>query len=1138
MARPQVIYLPCDVVPVHVSYGYGDTLSPIELAAMQIIAELPSTRDLAHEDADNSDSAPGIGVKQVADLLGLGPRLTKDLIQDLFRRGYIVVDFGQGVIRLAPAVEQQAANGMLHRLPGVEREEDKVDVLYERLTGHVLPFSAGTFTTHDPRMRVPISRTEKAINSAPHSAILDAVRKQFSYRNASTIGATETERPKKILSARLSPAELRRTKGVRWLPIDVLVALDEQADRLRFTALGHTLPEALRVKLEQRLGELVVNDRKARFSQAIWAGADTVLIDPPPLEENLKQFMQSAATASEARPGTRRQRHRDLRNEATTIINRIVGQVAREVQAEVVGAAALVSEMRRLLTEAEQQFVLASPHIDAPELSELLPDLRQALERGVQLVLLWGTGHDSTLSQHARTILHDLSRGEENGQDSQRLLWSGTPSRLDVSLAVADDRSALIVGHALLGRSAVTSARKLGLLISKPPLTAWSPPLEDILGWCARAMPDFRLSNAMLCQAADFHHPDEDNSTGSDTMLTPKEGSFDEAVELERELSRLLPDKAPEEDAEASSMQVWADGWRALAQRMRRSLEDRILPLAEQIENGAHRDLLWRALRDSKQRLMVASPGLRPEMVTPALIKQLEERLREGLRVTLVCSPAAPGAHHPTYQAIDELARRYPKHLTLVTNRQNSARCLVSDHNVYVGGYRFLAGDPRWHHRAELGIWLRGGDDAERKRRADSVAGSLGANKTFQEVGHDADDARDSESPEVVEAASRLLEHTDAVGRDWNDALAKVLSRLIERDADPWRLPRYLRQVDAGKVARTVSARLLLTAPEVATAEANRERIQLVRDLWAEHRFIEASIIRGSVVDADVRPRSGVTRVAAARRTDRIAEAIESLVLECEVEGNGGEAQLAAERTAAVAVGCAELLLVEHGTGCGDQIAEALRAVEHLPTPWEHLRTAVLKYWNEVRRPLPLELIADEIAWDERHHLALRKWNDLEKALAAARQVKMPKDHLLRMHTDLFSGDGTFGQLSPILRHQEAAALQRWLDDPRLSDPGSLIDRITVEITPQGDLLEGRRRRTYVESLETIVAVARGILASPVGNRPPTSHLSTIARDVARALTEHCTALESTLTGSGESEHWLASDALAELTPLLSWDAS
>src|SRR6266511_4077502 len=110
------IYVPCDVINVNVVVGPHDHLSPLEQLFLRSVYE-------------------GVtGFYELADLFAIGPRLTLDLVFDLWHHGYVMVDMARGTVDCTREVRDIVAAGDFEKLSGGESREETRAVMQDRLT--------------------------------------------------------------------------------------------------------------------------------------------------------------------------------------------------------------------------------------------------------------------------------------------------------------------------------------------------------------------------------------------------------------------------------------------------------------------------------------------------------------------------------------------------------------------------------------------------------------------------------------------------------------------------------------------------------------------------------------------------------------------------------------------------------------------------------------------------------------------------------------------------------------------------------------------------------------------------------------------------------------------------------------------
>ncbi|MET7336800.1 hypothetical protein [Nonomuraea sp. NPDC005650] len=1062
MSDVLTLYLPCSVVPIKVTYGYGEHLSPIELIAMRMIASY-------------GDGSGKIGSEEFVNLIDLGESVCNDLISGLWSRGHVALDFQLGEIQLSARARQAAAMGELEKLETGEVRESVGSIMCDQLTGAVLPLG-GRQRPQERRFTIPASPDGGSVEEASRADILSALKR-----------SPQGIRGRVVLSARLAPAELRRTTGVRYLPLDVQVRVDPDTDRLRFIVLDHNLPERHRQLVAGRLSQIADTDPKSSFVQAVRGRADQVYRAPVKLEGQLDQLERAAADAAHTRPGTRAQSHGRLHAAAHRVMGEIAIRVAYEIQAEILREGDHLAAVKDIVRSARRQLVLACPGSRWRNIEAIAAELRTALADGVQVVLIWGRHHDDEFDPQVARMLDQLKETDD-GRASIRLLQSTRSSKIRVGLAVADDRVALLTGMDFLSSDLRKEMRQRGLRLTAPRPGMPCRLIEDLLTWSAQVVPERTLAMSMLKQSNDFI---------GDGIIDP------DLEELGRVLAGL-PDAPAESDDTASGQRVavWSEAWVNATRRLRQFVAARPLPTGRLVQDAEHRDLLWGVVRGARRRMLISTPDFRDARIPPRLLQALKLKLEQGVQVTV-----AHGLDGT--DASVELKSLHHSHakLDLVT-KPNNARCLVVDDEVAVGSFGYLSDHPGVP-RGELSVVIR---DAV---LADRLAGGIGRTRSVKAP----DEPITPPSGMQAAVLHSIMREVDAGARP----LSEVVSEALRAVPDPWAYADYARGAPISKrITRAVVAWTLRHAPAAGRMADALE--WLVIDLWRDRDFIPAAILRGAVRDADFRPRAPLTNVILNRTADRVGDA---LVAAAATDGG-----VPAERVALVALCVVELL-----TRSGDHEAyEALTVLDDVPVPWARLASAVLTYYGIADRPLPFPLsqIRAEIARAEGTQTMEALWRDLAEAIEHAQQIHVQFPQVRRAHELIFRDDQLFGGLRVRVAARDLEGVAEWLDRPELGDLGGMFDRVTLERSPGTAPLMGSRRQGYLRRLDDVVTAAKALLDDAVlEGRAPEIHPAThrLAAEIA-ALWD---ALTETADRPNDPELALTDALLEELALIRRW---
>jgi hypothetical protein len=1140
------IYLPCDVVGVVVRFRYGSSLSNMESVALRIIAtERPGGRPWSLGDLEH--------------LLCLGRKVTFELVFDLLRRGYITLDLTNDEVMATAEVLAHLRNRTFGELAGAEQSRERIEVMIDRLSGHVGP-PGGSRTPLAPRLAFPAEGTgdvaDDEVRGAPLLRAIDQTmrirREQRTVdepEGVRTIGAATTRsrgvptRHLEVLEAHLESRAGRRMVERRWMPLDVRVVEDPDTGRLRVRVVGGDLPTDRRERVAARIAQFAEDRPDHDFVRALRAASERDDADAPSLAELVRRLEHDAAAASTAPAGSRRQLHLQLADTARRAEEQLRLDIAAEVNARVVGGFDEHQQAVKLLIErARHQLVLACPVLHGEAIRPLMPALESAVRREVKVILLWGSRHGEEIPEAVLNRLFYLAELEMTG-GRPHFLFSQQPCRSNASIVVADDRHALVTGFPFLAEPSSRRVAPLGIRIDAARQGPCAP-VESLLQWARDRAPDYLLGKAFTTRHADFP---------AQVRATPDE-SEDPYAPLEA-LARMVPEAPPDDEdpTVAARARTWAQAWVHHGRALKALLAARTLPQAHTVENGAHRDLLWHGLRRAERRLVISADQLAQEVVKRPFAGALEQRLEAGVQVRIVhrgSSSRDPNRPDPR-MLLDDLAARFPAGRCEVARVEASARAFVSDNETVVGSFDFLshkgfyASQGGRRLRAELGLWLTG------ERIADDVAAAVGAPATPPTP-------RRTPLPEAAgERANRPAPAEDllAGGAGAADALLGALAAApdanlaarsaIIRDAvlavpTPWQLLATLRDAAVDKevlriaVAAALRGRLLDSNPQVATWAQ-----WLLQERWSEHAFLEAWLVRRVLVDEGLRPRRALARVAALRRSPMLPD----LVVEASLDD-----PLPPERVALLVTAVTDLVLGARRAGEADGSSKAGAGAGFLAegldvlideggvaAAWLQLAEAARRHHHDVGEPLLLDEV--ELAIGQEDHLRLvgQTWVRLHDALEQAQQNAFTFESGIKTHAHLFHEDGIFGKLRPLAAARDVHGLREWLRTPRLDDLGKLVDRVTQEVHPGGELISGRRRRLpYLERLRAVVTAARAAHREASATASDLVRLERsrpFAREVAKLWPE----LRAELAQVEEPERFLVELSLDELATVARW---
>ncbi|MEU9595358.1 hypothetical protein AB0E06_00895 [Streptomyces sp. NPDC048109] len=1111
-----VVYVPCETVELQVRLGYGGALSPMEMVLLDAVRA---------------------GLNDVGQLTGhlqLGRRIVHDLVYDLWRAGLLTVDRSLSRIVVPPEVIDQLDRGA--PLPGAEYVREKRELMIDQITRRVLP-ARGPLSPPDPRLALPVGDDPVGLDRVPQSAVLRALDESLKADERQPPAdmshqPVDSGRRRKVLSYRLPPPGLERPRTRRWVELKVEPRWDEHDQQLVMTVVDDRVPTELRESASERLTQLAAEAPGGKPFSELRNVAVGALSEPPSPAGALARLADRVETARGVPAGQRRTWHRELTDDARQLEGLLRERADREMRVRPVTADEQERLVGQLITQATAQLVICSPRIHYQMLRRHLPALEDAVRRDVRLVLLWGAAdrdRDEEFDDRTRNALEDLQRlGEKAG--STQVVLPVTSARTHAKLVVADHTAALVTNAAPLSSAGGRSS--VGLLLEQPGDD--SPVITELLDWVRASVPSYEHSRLVQVRATDFRTADS-RTTEAPAPARGHEELPEPAVE------------APIEDpsVEASALELWVSGWTEYLRQAQARLAARRLPAARLVTDATHRTLLRVSLSRARRRLVIASDGLAAEIVDTALVGALRTRLEEGVEVTLVL----PDGTHPVgdrrqygeaRQRLQDLLVAFPGRLHLMEG-SNRAALLVWDDEAVVGSFNYLAFDGRYgRHRlaSELSVRVSGAAAADAVARAAGAVGMPASPGTGPESAAGAgpetrpDSAVDQPLAGVAHAAAQRLLHAYA---DQGAADLRLVAQVLGAAEDPWQLLELLGGAGPEDLVAVVAARCLADHRDSGQeGRAARWQRWLIRHCWNTGQFVEATVLRLGLPDADFRPRARTAVLGAARSAHHpgaVAAVLEELVLEELVLEEG---LFAGERVLAALGACSLLLLT--GDASGHETLEVVRP--QLDTPWREFADRIGAYWQTAYLPMPLELIRVSLDGSRREHKRARLWEELEQRLAHARAMTFASPVSTRTHHALFNTpSGAFAELGRIVTGRGDGELREWREAPGALPAEQLVLAAGRGASQHGTLMFGGHLKRYLQRLNPVVAAVDDLLAT-AGSAAATGAAPPGAEELGTWLAGHWTELTDAAAALEGPEGVLARYFLGDLELLARWRAS
>jgi phosphatidylserine/phosphatidylglycerophosphate/cardiolipin synthase-like enzyme len=1137
------VYVPCDVASIRVLLGYEDALTPIERVVLRTVYA-------------------GLGtLPEISDALGLGRRLTMDVVHDLWRAGYLRLIRAHAGVKVSADVARCIEDGTLDQLKSAENIDSQREVMIDKLSGCILPMS-GPKAPADRKLAVPVENSTVRIGDATIPELLGAIERGLDQEERERDSDPEVRRTfgssrrRRVLSARLAPDQLG-SAGRRWLPLDVRAGVDPDTDRLIITVIGGVLPEAHRAAASEELTRLAAHRSKDNFFQALRGRATKGPLDGPSVADALTRLHDDAVTASDIPAGQRRNWHLNLCAEARQLTGMLEDVVDREVSARVIPSADQPEALISLIHSARAQIVLTAPWVGYDALFAVAPELRAALRRGVQVVLLWGIDYDQELRDKVENLLYDMTlRNETRAGGSGRLIVPRTSARTHAKVAIADDRRALVTSWNM-----VNSARpnlEIGLELADPAGDSCRT-VVNLLRWARTVVPAYEMSLQVLVTRQDFA-----------LRLSADETPLRELREPEIP-SLGLPDMPLEpsegvDEAAGAEAQAWSRAWAHYADRLADIAASRVQPSAQLIIDGTHRDLLWRATRTAKRRLIIGTDRLSGRVADDRLLAGLAEALGRGCQVTVIYGRlgsgedvATPGARSPAEQALHALQARFPDGLRIVRNG-NHAKILVWDDEAAIGSFNYLSYEGfytlggSYRQRSEVSVRLSGRKAADDTARAADVLDAVAERPASAEVRVGRDEALVGRDPALLSA--QYILRAVATGTTPAEAVREHLSR----DGDPWQTLERLGGMAGREVLQLVAATCLSDRDGDAPAPLrDRWSRWLVSNLWTDGRYTEAMLIRATVADEEFRPRLDLAILAGARGGAQAAAALDQALgmldtPEGAVAADGTvtleaaeiRGRWVAERTAVLAVALEQLLFAASPDASTAVQLACLQPDEEgaaLGRAWAELADAALEYSTAVaERPLPVDAIRSDLDTRDDREALTAAWARLDTALSRAENTGLHNSASLRTHMQLFaSSDGIFARLKKDASDRKPAKLRAWLKEVARQGVGNLINAAAAVAAPGQEPMYGAYRKRYIKLLESIIVEVRAVVSlsgdeeEGPGQDADLADLLAAARPLARAFATSWPDLAATAAALPEPEGRFVRDVLTSFGVLRDW---
>lgn len=933
-------------------------------------------------------------VESLARLFALPKRVILDVVHSLWSKGHIIVGFETGIIELADGTRDLLPKGSL---PHESATQERRRFLFEPVTGTIFPEHLQVRRPAENVLKVPhLSEVSEADLSAEQllAAVQAAIRhdKRRGFRS-------------NVLDVSFGSPVLRAPEELAWYQVRAVLHLDETTDRLNITLLDEGRLWSLRARttLSGYLANLADNEPRHPFVNEIRGRARRRLAPPESLVSLMNQAEKTVAGLDKTEPGLVTRRHEKLIDLVFGVYERLGEAISDRADVQTVeNLAGHEWVLEDLITSAETQLVLVSPHITYSWLNQVFPRLDAAMEKGVTIVLIWGRSAADTLEERVRNALNQLKR-----RHGSRFLLPDRSARTAACAVVQDDRRVLIGSHSPLAMERNPNRPMSSVLIearSNGPATAQV--IEDLLLWCRKTYPYYQQSlNIQLPK--DFDTPAR---RASGSLPVPE-----------------LPGPPTETD-DPATIGLWARTWHShisnLLESVRATLD--AAPIVRLVKDGVHRDLMARAIKESEERLVILDDRFDARTTNAIVAQHLQNRSDKGVQVYLTY-PKVKGGDGDN--ALADLIRKEKAH---VRHQKAAARAIVWDEHLLIGSHAPLSDNPRLgrtQNTQQLGVHIR---DAA---FTDAFLRSVSLRLPLKSAAPAPRRRTDAVADHATEVAYPLL--TEALQAEGSGGFSRTLRRRFSEYQTPWKILDVWKRAGVHDHALRRGAALLLSEHDGVPEEVRDLWGRwLIAEAWKRRAFVEAAIIARLLPAPERRSEPAVCLASSVLETGPLESSLENAVftlIDC------------APSPAALQVGgmagIAESLL--WGGASGRYVVELLE--RELSPAWLEMARATARFSIEVPgTPLPFTLFRAELTQSVEQAATEKAWNRIAKDIDHINRLQHRFDFGsgAAMHKGLFTPEGI------LTRIQQAAhdpSLRPYIHDDLPENTHKHLDRIVQQ---------------------------------------------------------------------------------------------
>ncbi|MCX4992889.1 MULTISPECIES: hypothetical protein [unclassified Streptomyces] len=1016
--------------------------------------------------------------QSLADFFALPEPVIGDVVHSLWNGGWIWIDFDTGRIGLT---ERERSLDPASD-PGARTE--RREYLYEPLSQLVFSHREGARRPHRDQLEVPAdAEVSLTLADTAPAELRGAVQRLM-------LEEQKTASDSVVLSVLPAGLGERQDASLRWVSLKVGVATNENTGRLFVQAVDptSTWPVQAVARLSSRLADYVERWPQSRFSTQLRSRATEQLERFPGVPRLLDRLTQDLERPlKQDKIAAWRDRQNSLAASARGVSQHL--DMLSRLRARVdllTNAPARLAALHSVIGQAKQQLIVVCPTVRPASLEALINSgVERALERNVQLVLLWGPTGGGNLPAPVAAQLAAW-RNRFPGQ----LTVPQSAAQVSANLVIADDQGALVGSHNLLDSrdSALAAA---WIRATEAGRTARPPQaILELLAWTRSRCPDWVLGRTILT-ATELGDRPRDAATASRDLSFP-----------------TIP-----ENADAALMPMWRDSWveyRNMLTEAVRAIPEGV-PVVELLLDGEIGEAIADAVNDSTRRLAIADDSTDTLPLQHKLLADMDNKRTDGVTVRVDCPP-------PPEDRADPLFDRIPNGFQVLGPPRG--RVVMADHQIILGSARPLTGPLNQAAARRSQVALR----IHSRILSDEMADWLGVSAP----GDDAIEGQAGAGRKGARDALTLAQGAQLVRRD-QLPLDDYLHRELDGQEDPW--PTMERLRETGVDPRLLASVVATILQRRGTSEQQRTKWTnwLIGHLWERGSFVSAALLSTSIPDCPQAVPATACLLAAAIEHAPLQSDLDLVTIKL-AERNDAWTHTIPGRSTGAAGLLADYLLGGHAAaaGCISLLATSL------PPIWQDLASTVVQLYGEIKEPLPVADIASLL--DQSTGIATPR--------AQWEAVATKTEKLIALHTrfNFRSGKVLYRRITAddgILTRLLHAAKS---DDPQLRR--TTIAELPTRVTPYFDDIvkqEGepdiawRRHRNFLEKVEQVFRTARAATASHTPSTAEPILLRPADLTTASWLSEAWDELRSQAHDLTPPHHLPLLALLDHFRPLVSW---